>query len=211
MTYAYVYPFIVEVPKRRVCSFSLVDVPSRGGGASRNSSKLPRTLETPTFDLRTPVLGQYAIGRKKKPTAVCKTPSSNGTIRISTGTASHHLGGFVLSGINSRLVARLSLRSQRLCFTPLVRILIAMFFRVSAIVLSVAACVIAAPGGSTSECDVGTISCCNTSELGVLDCSPISILGIGNGADCTADPVCCTNNTSNGLVNWECSPTNINL
>ncbi|TFK73049.1 hydrophobin-251, partial [Pluteus cervinus] len=96
------------------------------------------------------------------------------------------------------------------------------------------------PGGggsgtsiSTSQCDVGEVQCCNsvqeasdsgiqslTGLLGValggitgqvgLSCSPITALGVA-GNSCSAQPVCCTNNQFNGLVNLGCSPVNLNL
>ncbi|KAH7919201.1 fungal hydrophobin [Leucogyrophana mollusca] len=86
----------------------------------------------------------------------------------------------------------------------------------------------------SSECNTGSISCCNsvqeadssavTSLLGLLgivlgditglvglDCSPISAIGLGSGATCNQEPVCCTNDEYNGLINLGCSPININL
>ncbi|KIK73369.1 hypothetical protein PAXRUDRAFT_178625, partial [Paxillus rubicundulus Ve08.2h10] len=44
-----------------------------------------------------------------------------------------------------------------------------------------------------------------------LSCSPITGLGIGTGAVCMQQPVCCSNNDYNGLVNLGCSPINLNL
>ncbi|KAF6756278.1 hydrophobin-315 [Ephemerocybe angulata] len=43
-----------------------------------------------------------------------------------------------------------------------------------------------------------------------LTCSPISIIGLP-GNSCSAQPVCCTNNSFNGLVAIGCTPVNINL
>ncbi|KAF9045355.1 hydrophobin-251 [Panaeolus papilionaceus] len=83
------------------------------------------------------------------------------------------------------------------------------------------------------DCDTGSINCCNStmqssitsltslsSLLGIalpdiggligLSCSPLSILGAG-GNSCSAQPVCCTNNSFNGLVALGCTPININL
>ncbi|TFK64404.1 fungal hydrophobin [Pluteus cervinus] len=92
-------------------------------------------------------------------------------------------------------------------------------------------------GGDTtinqSQCNVGSVSCCNqvqssndqgvqllTSLLGIalggatgqvgINCTPVSVLGVG-GNSCSAQPVCCTNNHFNGLVNVGCTPINVNL
>ncbi|KAF5352555.1 hypothetical protein D9756_006096 [Leucocoprinus leucothites] len=41
-----------------------------------------------------------------------------------------------------------------------------------------------------------------------LDCTPISVLALA-GNKCTAQPVCCSNNTFNGVVAIGCSPLSI--
>ncbi|THU96841.1 fungal hydrophobin [Dendrothele bispora CBS 962.96] len=89
---------------------------------------------------------------------------------------------------------------------------------------------VTAPSG---QCSVGDLQCCNSvvmanSESGSLllgllgivlqdlnvllgvNCSPISVIGVG-GTGCTAAPVCCQNNTFNGLIAIGCSPIIINL
>ncbi|TFK70618.1 fungal hydrophobin [Pluteus cervinus] len=85
----------------------------------------------------------------------------------------------------------------------------------------------------SGDCNTGSISCCQTTVtnsqtnldllsglLGLVlptitgligvNCGPLSILG-GGGNSCSAQPVCCTNNQFNGLINLGCSPININL
>ncbi|ESK86850.1 hydrophobin [Moniliophthora roreri MCA 2997] len=84
-----------------------------------------------------------------------------------------------------------------------------------------------------SQCNTGPVQCCNSvqsassapaatllgllsiflSDLNVLvgiTCSPISVLGVG-GTGCNAQPVCCQNNSFNGVVAIGCVPVNINL
>ncbi|EJD01673.1 fungal hydrophobin [Fomitiporia mediterranea MF3/22] len=83
------------------------------------------------------------------------------------------------------------------------------------------------------QCNTGPIQCCNSVQkadssavtgilglLGVviqdinalvgLTCDPISVIGLGS-AGCSATPVCCENNTFNGLIAIGCVPIIINL
>ncbi|KIJ63794.1 hypothetical protein HYDPIDRAFT_40818 [Hydnomerulius pinastri MD-312] len=83
------------------------------------------------------------------------------------------------------------------------------------------------------QCDTSAISCCNSvqtlsqannllSWLGLVDaaataganvgltCTPITVIGTGSGCAAQAQPVCCTNNQFNGLINLGCSPVNVN-
>ncbi|PAV14909.1 fungal hydrophobin [Pyrrhoderma noxium] len=94
---------------------------------------------------------------------------------------------------------------------------------------------VTAPASSTpvSQCNTGPIQCCQSTQtasspvvstlLGLLGvvvgdvtalvgvtCSPISGIGIG-GNSCTAQPVCCQNNSFNGIIAIGCTPININL
>ncbi|KIJ62697.1 hypothetical protein HYDPIDRAFT_30289 [Hydnomerulius pinastri MD-312] len=88
--------------------------------------------------------------------------------------------------------------------------------------------------GTGSQCNTGPINCCNSvqqasqvsnleslcgvtqADAGVLglvglDCTPITVIGTGSGCNAQAQPVCCTNNDFNGVVNLGCSPVNINV
>ncbi|TFK26941.1 fungal hydrophobin [Coprinopsis marcescibilis] len=83
------------------------------------------------------------------------------------------------------------------------------------------------------QCSTGPIQCCNSVQqanvpavsallglLGIvvnpitalvgLNCSPLTVIGIG-GNQCNAQTVCCTNNSFNGLVAIGCTPINIGL
>ncbi|KAF8838083.1 hydrophobin [Paxillus ammoniavirescens] len=83
------------------------------------------------------------------------------------------------------------------------------------------------------QCNTGSISCCNQvqsaqqasgllTQLGLaavaaaaggnvgLTCTPVTIIGTGSGCDATQQPVCCTGNQFNGLVNVGCTPINVN-
>ncbi|PPQ87589.1 hypothetical protein CVT25_006077 [Psilocybe cyanescens] len=109
-----------------------------------------------------------------------------------------------------------------------------MFSCVSTIAL-LALPLLAAAGEPSSQCNTGPVQCCNqvgtaktiiandarfanlldtfvgpaTAILGV-SCTPVSVIGVG-GNSCTAQPVCCTGNQFNGLINVGCTPVNANL
>ncbi|KAH7917802.1 fungal hydrophobin [Leucogyrophana mollusca] len=111
-----------------------------------------------------------------------------------------------------------------------------MFTRTFA-VLAVAALAAAKPSRlarADNQCNTGSIQCCNNyqsssqvqqagiaSILSVLvgdigagvasGCSPLTVVGTGSGANCNQEPVCCTDNKFNGLINVGCSPINLNL
>ncbi|OBZ77314.1 Fruiting body protein SC3 [Grifola frondosa] len=82
---------------------------------------------------------------------------------------------------------------------------------------------------SAGSCNVGSLQCCDSVEsadspeaigllglLGIvvdgldvllgLNCSPLSIIGIGGGS-CDANPVCCENNNVGGLISIGCIPS----
>ncbi|EIW77382.1 fungal hydrophobin [Coniophora puteana RWD-64-598 SS2] len=82
------------------------------------------------------------------------------------------------------------------------------------------------------QCATGTLSCCDNhlsahdaqgplGQLGLGDllngvtgnvgvnCNPITVIGTGQGATCTNEPVCCDHNNYNGLLNLGCSPVNV--
>ncbi|KIJ63808.1 hypothetical protein HYDPIDRAFT_91924 [Hydnomerulius pinastri MD-312] len=110
-----------------------------------------------------------------------------------------------------------------------------MFARLFA-VASLAALAVAGPTSvyaRDGQCNTGAINCCNNvqsasefsqlfSMLGLgdvlagvtgdvgTDCTPITVVGTGSGATCQQQPVCCTDNTFNGLINIGCSPINLN-
>ncbi|KAG2029956.1 fungal hydrophobin-domain-containing protein [Suillus americanus] len=43
------------------------------------------------------------------------------------------------------------------------------------------------------------------------NCSPLTIVGTGSGCEANQEPLCCSNNEYNGLVNIGCTPINLNL
>ncbi|KAF5363307.1 hypothetical protein D9756_000200 [Leucocoprinus leucothites] len=109
-----------------------------------------------------------------------------------------------------------------------------MQFKLSALVAAALA-TSAIAGGPTggNSCSTGPVQCCNTVTkasdpaaskilglLGVvvqdlnvlvgLTCTPITVIGAG-GNSCTAQTVCCENNSFNGVIAIGCTPININV
>ncbi|RDB19674.1 Fruiting body protein SC1 [Hypsizygus marmoreus] len=94
----------------------------------------------------------------------------------------------------------------------------------------------AAAGGIEyeSQCNTGPVQCCNslqdaqssevtgllalvgidigaiTGQVG-LQCSPLSVIGVGSVANCVSQPVCCEDNKFGGLIAVGCSPINVGL
>ncbi|RDX54522.1 fungal hydrophobin [Lentinus brumalis] len=82
------------------------------------------------------------------------------------------------------------------------------------------------------SCSTGAIQCCQQTQsansLGVgiilgllgiilqdlnvlvgLDCSPITVIGVGTGNTCNAQTVCCDNNNVGGLISIGCVPVTL--
>ncbi|KAG2140577.1 hydrophobin, partial [Suillus clintonianus] len=109
-----------------------------------------------------------------------------------------------------------------------------MFVRILSIT-SLALLAIATPLSlrDSSQCDTGNIQCCDRTQpvdqynnnatmfggipiaadvLGDvgIDCTPITIIGLfASGANCFQQPVCCSNETYDGVINIGCTPINI--
>ncbi|KDR78085.1 hypothetical protein GALMADRAFT_138229 [Galerina marginata CBS 339.88] len=99
--------------------------------------------------------------------------------------------------------------------------------------LALGATLAAATGSPASQCNTNQLQCCDStgtatetsiaSLLGLLGiavqsvtalvgvtCSPITAIGTGANS-CSAQPVCCTNNSFHGVVALGCSPVDLTL
>nr|QTF98737.1 hydrophobin HGFII [Grifola frondosa] len=105
-----------------------------------------------------------------------------------------------------------------------------MFSRIAAVsFLALPLLAAATPVLRRGDCNTGPIQCCQSTEtagsaagsallglLGVvvqsvdvvlgLNCSPISVIGVGSGSACDASPVCCENNSVGGIISIGCVP-----
>ncbi|KLO09586.1 fungal hydrophobin [Schizopora paradoxa] len=89
------------------------------------------------------------------------------------------------------------------------------------------------PTPTPTQCNTGSLECCNSVQsasspaaasllalLGIvlqdldvlvgITCSPLTGVGI-SGTSCSSDPVCCDNNSFNGVIAIGCTPINIGL
>ncbi|PPQ94501.1 hypothetical protein CVT25_014155 [Psilocybe cyanescens] len=101
------------------------------------------------------------------------------------------------------------------------------------LILPILAAASGIPRQASNQCNTGFILCCNQVEpanssiasailtifqiapgsvtgLIGLTCSPISVIGV-SGNSCSAQPVCCTDNSHNGVIALGCTPLNLNL
>ncbi|KAF8512475.1 fungal hydrophobin-domain-containing protein [Gautieria morchelliformis] len=85
----------------------------------------------------------------------------------------------------------------------------------------------AAPTTTTSQCNTGAAQCCNSvgaanslpgaaaiiGLLGIILQDPSVVVGLNcvniAGSTCTQQPVCCTNNNFNGVINIGCTPISL--
>ncbi|KAG7442197.1 fungal hydrophobin [Guyanagaster necrorhizus] len=114
-------------------------------------------------------------------------------------------------------------------FARLHTLFVALFFAIPLLAVGTAI-----PRGGDS-CTTGEVQCCQSvqnsgstsnltttlfgligvvvGDLGVnvgLTCSPISVIGVG-GNSCSAQTVCCENNSFNGVIALGCTPINVGL
>ncbi|KAI0668042.1 fungal hydrophobin [Trametes maxima] len=105
-------------------------------------------------------------------------------------------------------------------------------FTISA--LAILAVATPTPGGAEGggDCNTGALQCCKSvqpassataagilSSIGVvvqdvnvlvgLTCSPITVVGVGSGSDCSANAVCCQNNSFGSLISIGCVPVSL--
>ncbi|PPR08051.1 hypothetical protein CVT24_010850 [Panaeolus cyanescens] len=88
--------------------------------------------------------------------------------------------------------------------------------------------------GIEYSCNSGPVQCCNslndvssfdatniaalvgvavsslTGQVGV-QCNPITVIGVGTGANCASAPVCCEENFQNQLIGINCTPVTVGV
>ncbi|TFK68177.1 fungal hydrophobin [Pluteus cervinus] len=99
----------------------------------------------------------------------------------------------------------------------------------STLALVVLASASVVPRTDGSQCNTGPVQCCNSLQdasdvsnlsglLGVaapitgligMNCTPLSVVNAFGGNKCSTQAVCCSGNTSNGLVVVGCSPVSL--
>ncbi|TFK26943.1 fungal hydrophobin [Coprinopsis marcescibilis] len=102
------------------------------------------------------------------------------------------------------------------------------------VALTLATLAIAGPlEARQGQCNTGPVQCCNSVQradsdaaskllalLGVvvqdvsvpvgITCSPLSVIGLP-GNSCSSQPVCCEDNSFNGVIAIGCTPINVNV
>ncbi|KAK7449197.1 hypothetical protein VKT23_013343 [Stygiomarasmius scandens] len=132
----------------------------------------------------------------------------------------NHLQFFTRTAIYSRSTLRIIMQFTRLA-------------SLAAIITLAVATPTRRTGQPASQCTTAPIQCCDSVEtadspsaskvlagLGIvvqdvialvgLTCTPISVIGVG-GNSCSANPVCCENNSFNGVVSLGCVPVDLSL
>ncbi|KAF8523238.1 hydrophobin [Gautieria morchelliformis] len=101
-----------------------------------------------------------------------------------------------------------------------------MFFK-AVVVSTFAILATAAPNTAPSQCNTGAVQCCNSvgaanslpgaaaiiALLGIVLQDPSVVVGLSCanivGTSCTQQPVCCTDNNFNGVINIGCTPVSL--
>ncbi|KAI0628334.1 fungal hydrophobin-domain-containing protein [Trametes polyzona] len=115
--------------------------------------------------------------------------------------------------------------------SPTHRTMFAPLFTLSALAILAVATPLPGPA-SAATCSTAPVQCCQSVEsagsataagvlasLGVvledvnvpigLSCSPISVVGVGSGGSCSAEAVCCQDNSFGGVLSIGCVPVSL--